>query len=61
MQGWSEIYNHIVNVIHWHRLLREIVDAPSLGSVLGQVECGFKQSGLVDGALLQGRLELDDI
>jgi len=34
---------------HWHRLPREAVEAPSLGSVQGQAGWGFEQPGLAEG------------
>ena len=40
-------------VRHWHRLLIEVVDVPSL--VQGQVGWGFEQPGLVEDVPAHGR------
>jgi len=43
-------------VRHWHRLSREVVDAPLPECVQGQVEeRGFEQAGLVEGVPVHGR------
>jgi len=42
-------------VRQWHRLPREAVAAPSLGSVQGQVGRGFEQPDLVEGVPVHGR------
>ena len=36
-------------VIHWNRLPKEVVDAPSLEAFQGQAGCGSGQPGLVVG------------
>ncbi|GAB0185910.1 hypothetical protein GRJ2_001056300 [Grus japonensis] len=42
-------------VRHWHKLPREVVDAPIPGSVQGQVGWGFGQRSLVEGVPAHGR------
>lgn len=47
---------------HWDRLSKEIVDAPSLPSVQGQVGQGSEQPGLEKDAPGHGRVVgLDDL
>ena len=36
-------------VMHWNRLPKEVVDAPSLEAFQGQAGCGSGQPGLVGG------------
>jgi len=49
--------------MHWNRLPKEVVDAPSLpGGIQGQAGCGSGQPGLVVGDPAHSRgLELDDL
>jgi len=42
-------------VRHWHRLPREVVDAPSLGGVQGQVGWGSGQLQLLGGNPAHGK------
>jgi len=42
-------------VKHWNRLPREAVDAPSMGSVQGQVGWSSEQLGLMEGVPVHGR------
>lgn len=40
---------------HWHWLLREVMDAPSLATFRPQAGWGFKHPGVVEGVPPQGR------
>jgi len=49
-------------VKHWHRLPRDVVDAPFPGNIQGQVGWGFEQPDLVEDVPAHCRVVgLDDL
>jgi len=49
-------------VKHWHRLLREVVEAPSLEAFKARVDRALEQPGVVEGVPAHcRRVGLDDL